>query len=121
MVGQSLDKPEARTEDEVSLWNPLPREYTQEEERVLTAKAIMMALEASFSNHIYEFQGELYLQLEGATIGVRLTGEVARLVMDSWAQEIRSSLKRSKLELYLLSKYVDDVSIVSDIIPKGYR
>ena len=36
----------------------------------------------TFSNHIYTYRNEFYKQLRGVVIGLRLTGIVARIVMD---------------------------------------
>ena len=95
------------------------REYTSQEESAIVSKVIIVEIETSFSNHIYELMGNLYLQLAGGAIGVRLTGEVARIIMDRWAKDVRASLSRSKLEVYHLSKYVDEVDVATSLIPKG--
>ena len=73
---------EAETETAETKWIPLPREYSKKEGKVLVAKAIMIGIETSFSEHVYKFNGDLYKQMEGGAIGVRLTGEVARVIMD---------------------------------------
>ena len=98
----------------------MPREYSKKEGKVLVAKAIMIGIETSFSEHIYEFNGDLYKQLEGGAIGVRLTGEVARVIMDRWATDMDACLRASKVEVYLLCKYVDDINLATSLIPAGY-
>ena len=80
----------------------------------------MIGIETSFGEHVYEFNWELYKQLEGGAIGVRLTGEVAKIIMDRWAMDMEASLKDSKVEVFLLCKYVDDVNLATSIIPLGY-
>ena len=40
-------------------------------------------------NHIYMFDGQAYLQTKGGAIGLRLTGLVARVVMDRWAGKMK--------------------------------
>ena len=40
--------------------------------------------------------------------------------MDRWSDKMLVSLERSKVEVHLFSKYVDDVNLVVDIIPKGW-
>ena len=80
----------------------------------------MIGIETSFGEHIYEFNGELYKQMEGGAIGVRLTGEVAKIIMDRWAWDMEASLRASKVEIFLFCKYVDDVNLATSIIPLGY-
>ena len=63
----------------------------------------------------------MYLQESGGPIGARLTGGVARIIMDRWARDIRASLSRNKIEIYLLSKYVDTVNIAISLISKGWK
>ena len=67
----------------------------------------------------YEYKFHLYSQLKGGAIGILLTGEVARLLMDRWSQELRTSLSRSSVELYLLGKYIDNVDIAAGLIEEG--
>ena len=78
-----------------------------------------MALEANFSNHIYQCQNSLYRQSKGGGIGARITGEVARVVMDLWMDLIKTNLEENGITIYLLTKYVDDINIASSLIPKG--
>ena len=80
VIGRILE--EQDSEGTETKWVPLARDYTAKEGMVLVAKVIMVAIETFFGEHIYEFGGELYKQLEGGAIGVRLTGEVAKLIMD---------------------------------------
>ena len=81
VIGTILEDQESGEGTETK-WIPIGREYTDREGKILVAKVIMVAIETSFGEHIYEFGGELYKQLEGGAIGVRLTGEVAKLIMD---------------------------------------
>ena len=108
------------TDTVATKWVPLGREYTSGEQRVLIAKCIMIGIETSFGEHIYEFNVELYKQTEGGAIGVRLTGEVAKIIMDCWAQDMEACLRASKIEIYILCKYVDDINLATHIIPLGF-
>ena len=55
------------------------------EKRLLAVKTIIVAIRVYFGEHIYEFKGELFTQLVGGLIGVKLTGKVASIIMDRWA------------------------------------
>ena len=116
VIGTILEDQESAEGTETK-WIPMGREYTDREGKVLVAKVIMVAIETSFGEHIYEFGGELYKQLEGGAIGVRLTGEVAKLIMDRWADDMGACLRASKVEVYMLCKYVDDINLATQIIP----
>ena len=80
----------------------------------------MIGVETSFGEHIYEFMDDLYKQLEGGAIGVRLIGEVAKVIMDRWAADMNACLRASKIEVFLLCKYVDDINLATSLIPAGY-
>ena len=62
----------------------------------------------------------MYRQVKEGAIGARLTGVVARVVIDNWERLIRESLERNLVEIYLLGKYVDDVNLATSVIPKEY-
>ena len=56
-----------------------------------------------FENFIYKFGGKLYRQGSGGPIGARVTMAASRLVMIDWGEEYSSALKRSRMEIGLLS------------------
>ena len=86
-----------------------------------------------FSTHVYEFDGTLYLQLEGGPTGLRSSGPLSRLFMDQWALDMKALEKRSKelfitnpvryapLKTHLRTKYVDDVATAIDKFREGTR
>ena len=93
--------------------------YTEEEQKVLLSKVVQVALEATFSNHIYQYQNNLYRQSKGGGIGARITGVVARVVMDLWMDLIQQNLKENGIKIYLLTKYVDGINVATSLISKG--
>ena len=40
--------------------------------------------------------------------------------MDRWAKDMKLCLEASKVEIYMLCKYVDDVSLSASLISKGF-
>ena len=50
---------------------------------------------------------------------MRFTGEVVRVIIDRWAEEMEASLLRSKVEVFLLDKYIAYVGIATQIILPG--
>ena len=103
-----------------SKWYKYHRKYTVEERRLLIAKAIQAALEVCFGNHIYQCENELYRQVVGGGIGARVTGVVARILMDVWADKLARKLEDNAVVLYMLAKYVDDINLVAQVIPRGF-
>ena len=78
-----------------------------------------MALETIFSNHIYQCQNKLYRQCKGGGIGARITGVVARVIIDIWMDLMSTYLKENNVITYLLTKYVDDINIATSLILKA--
>ena len=58
-------------------------------------------------NHMYTFDGQAYLQNECEAIVLKLTGLVARIVMDRWAGKMKMIMTLNFMEYYLMVKYVD--------------
>ena len=93
---------------------------TKEEKKKMIGKVIEEAIKVTFSNHTYTYRNEFYKQIKGGAIGLRLTGVVARLVMDKWATLFRKHLKEAGVSEYLIEKYVDDVNVVTGILDIGW-
>ena len=104
----------------MSRWHPFYRSYTKEEKRKMISKVIKISLMECFRNHIYQARNVLYRQIVGGGIGARVTGVVARILMDVWADLLNSILENNDVIIYLLAKYVDDVNIATSPIPKGF-
>ena len=56
----------------------------------------------------------------GGGIGVRVTGVVARVLMDVWSDKLSRILNNDDVTLLLITKYVDDINMVLRKIPEGY-
>ena len=100
-------------------WKPFHREYTKEEGKRIIAKVLEVAIKTTFKNHIYSFKNELFKQEKGGAIGLRLTGVVARILMDRWAEKFIEILQSNGVEIHVLKKYVDDVNLVTEVLKKG--
>ena len=75
-----------------------------------------VAIRNIFANHVYKFGGRFYRQVKGGPIGLRLTGTVARLVMDKWARVFLQRLQKAGIPLEVFLKYVDDVNLALTVI-----
>ena len=78
-----------------------------------------MALETVLSNHIYQCENSLYRQQTGGGIGARITGVIARIIMDIWTDKVSQVLEENNISIYLLGKYVDDVNIATSLAKEG--
>ena len=54
---------------------------TEEQSAKMMAQMVAYAVEVAMSNHMYKFDGKVYLQTDGGPIGDELSQAVARLVM----------------------------------------
>ena len=88
---------------------------TDIEKRIL-AKTLEIGVKQIMKNHLYQFNGITYRQGKGGAIGLRLTGTVARIIMDRWAIRMTSDLESNLLNIYLLTKYVDDINIFMEAV-----
>ena len=80
-----------------------------------------VAVRTTFRNHLYQFEGKFRIQAKGGPIGLRLTGVVARIVMDHWAAKFREMAKANSITIYMFKKYVDDVNLLFESLGVGTR
>ena len=59
-------------------------ELTEQEKRMIPATGIYIGVIVMINTHVYEFNGETFLQKAGGPIGLRSTCAVARVVMNAW-------------------------------------
>ena len=99
-IGSRQD-PEPTLLDNDHNWT-FPGELTPEAKRLVLRKVLEVAMRTTFSNHIYLFYNNLFRQEKGGPIGLRLSGVVARIVMDHWARKFLHTLQTNKVMVYLL-------------------
>ena len=104
-----------------SIWTKVPEEVTEIEKKKLVALAIKLGVIEIMGNHMYEFGGKTFVQTDGGSIGLRMTGSVARIVMDRWASKMQAKLENNKVKTYLFAKYVDDLNIYVEAVNLGSR
>lgn len=69
--------------------------------------------------HFYNFKGVLRRQKEGGRIVLRLTGEVAAIVMPAWDIKARRKIKEAGVSKAMYARYVDDVDHDYGVLPSG--
>ena len=69
------------------------------QKKIMIARSMEIAVDTIMSNHLYQFDGKVYMQNDGGPIGLEMTGVLARLVMLWWDREYLGRLKNLGLEL----------------------
>jgi hypothetical protein len=95
------------------------RDPDMETKRDLIAKMMEIFVSTIMENHVYQFEGHLYLQSDGRPIGLLVTGTLARLVMLWWDHLFLKKLSSMKIEPEMYLRYVDDEGIATKPIPRG--
>ena len=115
-------------------WYPVtPGKLSLEQKRKVMASVVQQMVKITFATHFYEWEGQIYQQVRGGPIGLRATGPVSRILMDYWAEQVRSQVERcntladinpvryQKVNLHFLKKYVDDCLVALDTMAPGVR
>ena len=92
MTTKNWDEEESTLEEgdeEMSKWFQYHRLYSQEEKRLLISKVVLVTLETTFANHIYQCQNVLYRQCQGGGIGAQITGVLELSWMCGWIWSAR--------------------------------
>ena len=107
-------------------WNQ-PKRFpnTNAEKKKLIATAIITAVEAVMSNHVYSFSNIWRRQRDGGAIGNVLTGEMAKVVMTWWTtrfNELSAAVAPQPIPVEDSdSLYVNDYNFLYYILEPGTR
>ena len=83
-------------------WYPHPVDLlTREQKKRIVANVIAQLTKLVFSTHIYEWQGKIFLQVDGGPIGLRATGPVSRILMDHWREVMKTLEENNRVEAQL--------------------
>ena len=82
---------------------------------------LMASTRTLLENHIYVFNGQLYLQKEGGPIGDNVTMISSELVMFEFVLLYKQKLLRLTLysDVLFIKVYVDDLNQCGDLLPYG--
>ena len=94
---------------------------TIREIKIMIGIALEIAVKLVFTNFVYTFGGESFLQGFGGPIGARLTMCASRLVMQDWHENFTMRLKQSKIFERLGGLYVDDGRNMLEVFEHGTR
>ena len=88
---------------------------------MLLSKMARIGISILWTNFMYEFGGEVFIQMEGGPIGARCTMAASRLVMQTWSEGYKAILDLSGVTTDALKGYVDDGRQWSDLMRRGTR
>ena len=100
-------------EERYSQWL-FPDEKPQEQdEKKMMAEALKIVIKMIMKNHVYSCNNQTKKQKEGGPIGLELTGELAKVMMNWWDNQFINKIKEEEnLEIEMYKRYVDDIDLV---------
>ena len=108
-----------------TLFNKPENEPTEQQRRSMVALALSEGITVVMKSHMYEFNGETYLQADGGPIGLELTGAIARVFMLNWDRlfmnKVRSMTEDLNWDFEMYLRYVDDCNCVAKELPPGAK
>ena len=107
--------------NEKSNWDK-PKKYpNQHILRKLVGSALEILILTVFGSHMYQFNGQFRLQLDGGATGLELTGELADLIMLWWDEEFLNQLKNLSVEVGLYTRFKDDICVFVEALSEEVR
>ena len=79
--------------------------------RKMWCVAVGVLVTKTMQNHCYMFEGRIYRQEEGGSIGLDLTGVVADIYMSWWDGQLICLLGEANIFAILYKRYVDDINM----------
>ena len=102
------------------IWLPARRPGVRQKTKML-ALAVGYGVYTAMSSHTYKVADDLYQQLAGGSIGLELTGAVARPFMLRWDYLYKISVRKAGMNLKMYERYVDDSNQVAIVPPPGAK
>ena len=108
-------------EESRSLFHPPRRAPTEQEEKVVLAQVLHIAIMAVLTTYSYQWNSEVRLLDEGAPIGLELAGALARVTMLWWDKHFLKLIHSNAITLYLYKRYIDVQNMAGKPLPPGTR
>ena len=83
--------------------------------RRMWCEAVGVLIREVMGNHCYKFEGRLYIQEQGGSIGLDLTGVVAEIYMSWWDKQLIVLLREDGIFVLFYERYVDDSNMVLEV------
>jgi hypothetical protein len=97
------------------------RKPDENEERKMMGKILKITVLAVMGNHMYRFNGKVYLQQDGGQIRLEVTQALARVVMRKIDKLIKMKFDEEKIVMNMYGRYIDDANFVVVPPPLGTR
>ena len=94
-------------------------EPDEEDTRKMWCEAIEVLVIQTMKNHCYKFDGKLYRQEEGGSIGLDLTGVMAAIYMSWWDGQLVVLLRENGLFTLFYKRYEDDINLIIHATTEG--
>ena len=87
----------------------------------MLAEALSIGVKISMKNHIYSFNNEIRVQVDGGSIGVELTGELSEMEMLKWGNTLKTKMRDIGIDNDFQKRLVDDITLIPSVIPRGWK
>ena len=75
----------------------------------------------TMSLHDFRFDGKVYRQRRGGSIGLDLTGVISDIYMCEWDKALIQAMEEARLMLMLYKRYKDDVNFIVAVFGSVYQ
>jgi hypothetical protein len=90
-------------------------EPNDDQTRRMWCIAVEILVTKTMQNHCYMFEGQIYRQEEGGSIGLDLTGVVSDIYMSWWDVRLIDLLRGARYLMMMYVRYVDDINMVLEV------
>ena len=105
----------------VDLWEYPDHTPTSEEIKCMWAETLALLVKLAMDNHIIRYGNDFIIQKDEGSIGVRLTGILAEIVMLIWCKLLKEKLSTAGIVNSVLNRFVDDITTIQQVIPEGMK
>ena len=102
-------------------FEPPSRKPNKNEERRMLGKVIEMLIIAGMTNHVYRFNNQIRIQVNGGPTGLSLTGQVADCFMIDWDAKYLKTLEKYGIVPALYSRFKDDILLATKRLKNGSK
>ena len=88
---------------------------------MIMATVIKIGVIVMMNSHVYEFNGDIFLQRAGGPIGLRSTCAVARVMMNVWDARWMEMVNSNNIRVRKSNRYMDDIRSFLKAIREGWR
>ena len=83
--------------------------------RKLFCWAIEIMVVKTMEMHDFQFDGDIYRQSSGGSIGLDLTGVISDIYMSEWDRQLIQKMTDDSMQVRLYKRYKDDVNFVAEM------